>query len=329
MPLNPTHELIAELRSGHMVVLMDDEDRENEGDLIIAAESVRAEDINFMVRYGRGLVCVTLTRDHCRRLNLPLMARNSYANNATNFTVSIEAAEGITTGISAADRALTIRTAAAADAKPSDLVQPGHVFPLMAHPGGVLSRAGHTEAGCDLARIAGFQPAAAIVEILNDDGSMARRPDLEKFAAEHRLKIGTIADLIRYRIETEKTVERVAESEFVRGKGRFRLVAYRDGLKEDLHFALVKGTIDPETPVLVRVHLENPVYDLTQGLPEGRRWPISEVFQRLENVEQAVLVVLCNQFEPSMLLDQIERLRAGSAGTHREEDRHDRDFRTT
>ncbi len=328
MPLHPTEELIAELRAGRMVVLIDDEDRENEGDLVIAAESIRAEDVNFMVRYGRGLVCVTLTRDHCRRLNLPLMARNAYGTNATNFTVSIEAAEGVTTGISAADRALTIRKAAAADARPSDLVQPGHVFPLMAHPGGVLSRAGHTEAGCDLARLAGFQPAAAIVEILNDDGSMARRQDLEKFAAAHDIKIGTIADLIRYRIENEKTVERASECEFERDGARFRLVAYRDGLKGDLHFALVKGSIDPEQPVLVRVHLENPVYDLAAGVPQGRRWPMDEVLKRIRDVDAAVLVVLCNQFEPGMLLEQMERVRAGARSGRQEEGGNARDYRT-
>ncbi|HLB31362.1 MAG TPA: 3,4-dihydroxy-2-butanone-4-phosphate synthase, partial [Gammaproteobacteria bacterium] len=197
MALHSTEELIEEIRSGRMVILMDDEDRENEGDFVIAAECVRPEDINFMARYGRGLICLTLTRDHCRKLNLPLMARNFYSSDSTNFTVSIEAAEGVTTGISAADRAATIRTAVAGDAEPTDLIQPGHIFPLMAHPGGVLSRAGHTEAGCDLARLAGFQPSSAIVEILNDDGSMARRPDLERLAGVHDLRIGTIADLIR------------------------------------------------------------------------------------------------------------------------------------
>src|SRR3989304_622261 len=198
MALHSTEELIEEIRSGRMVILMDDEDRENEGDFVIAADCVRPEDINFMARHGRGLICLTLTREHCRRLNLPLMARNFYSSDATNFTVSIEAAEGVTTGISAADRAVTIRAAAAQDARPSERIQPGHIFPLMAHPGGVLSRAGHTEAGCDLARLAGYQPAAAIVEILNHDGSMARRPDLERLAGGHDLRIGTIADPDRY-----------------------------------------------------------------------------------------------------------------------------------
>ena len=211
MALNTTAELIGDIRAGRMVILMDDEERENEGDLIIAAARVRSEDINFMARYGRGLICLTLTSEHCRKLNLPLMTSNSSSSFSTNFTVSIEAAEGVTTGISAADRALTIQKAVAEDARPADLVQPGHVFPLMAQAGGVLSRAGHTEAGCDLARLAGLAPSAVIVEILNDDGSMARRPDLERFATAHGLKIGTIADLIHYRIENEKTVEHMTK----------------------------------------------------------------------------------------------------------------------
>jgi 3,4-dihydroxy 2-butanone 4-phosphate synthase/GTP cyclohydrolase II len=232
------------------------------------------------------------------------MARNTYSAASTNFTVSIEAAEGVTTGISAADRALTIRKAVAPDARPSDLVQPGHVFPLMAHPGGVLSRAGHTEAGCDLARLAGFSPAAVIVEILNDDGSMARRPDLERLAAAHGLKIGTIADLIRYRIQNERTVQRVAESEFPTEFGRFHLVTYRDGLKSDLHFALVKGKIDPARPIPVRVHIENPIFDLTGGSFQGR-WPVRSVLQRLQEEENGVVVILCNQIEPEAMIAQI------------------------
>src|SRR6185437_7829321 len=209
--LHSIEELLEELRAGRMVVVMDDEDRENEGDLIMPASLVRPEDINFMARYGRGLICLTLTRERCRQLRLPLMVSETDRDRRTNFTLSIEAAQGVTTGISAYDRAHTVRTAVAPNASPEDLRQPGHIFPIMAQPGGVLTRAGHTEAGCDLARLAGFEPAAVIVEIMNDDGSMARRPDLEKFAAEHKLKIGTIADLIRYRMEKEKTVQRVAE----------------------------------------------------------------------------------------------------------------------
>ena len=207
MKLNTVEELIDDIRQGKMVILMDDEDRENEGDLVIAAEQLRAEDVNFMATHARGLICLTLSEARCQQLDLPLMVSDNRAQHTTNFTVSIEAAEGVSTGISAADRARTVRAAVARDAVASDIVQPGHIFPLMAQPGGVLSRAGHTEAGCDLARLAGFEPAAAIVEIMNEDGTMARRPDLEKFAEEHNLKIGTIADLIHYRSINEKTVE--------------------------------------------------------------------------------------------------------------------------
>src|SRR5678816_370870 len=221
-------ELLDELRAGRMVVIVDDEDRENEGDLIMAAELVRPQDINFMVTHARGLVCLSLTRERCRQLGLPPMVRDNTSSHGTNFTVSIEAAEGVTTGISAYDRAHTIRTAVAPEAKAEDLRQPGHIFPLMAQPGGVLTRAGHTEAGCDLARLAGLEPAAVIVEILNDDGTMARRPDLERFAEHHRLKIGTIADLIRYRLEKERSVERIAERTIATEFGAFRMLCYED-----------------------------------------------------------------------------------------------------
>ncbi len=309
MSLNTTSELIEDIRNGRMVILMDDEDRENEGDLVIAASSVRSEDINFMARYGRGLICLTLTGEHCRKLNLPLMTSQSNANFATNFTVSIEAAEGVTTGISAADRAMTIQKAVAVDAKPADLVQPGHVFPLMAQPGGVLSRAGHTEAGCDLARLANLQASAVIVEILNDDGSMARRPDLEVFAKEHDLKIGTIADLIRYRIENEKTVEHMTECTLPTEYGEFILHAYQDKLEKNLHLALVKGKIVPDTPTLVRVHLENPISDLTGSIAKDRGWPIDDVLKRLAKEDSGVLVILCKQYESMELINQIESYR--------------------
>src|SRR5688500_688772 len=203
--MNTTEEIVAAIRAGEMVVILDDEERENEGDLVMAATKVRAEDINFMAKYGRGLICLTLTRSRCEQLRLPLMVSNTDVRQTTNFTISIEAAEGVTTGISAHDRARTIQAAVSPDARPSDLRQPGHIFPLMAQPGGVLTRAGHTEAGCDLARLAGLEPAAVIVEILNDDGTMARRPDLETFAQHHDLMIGTIADLLRYRLEKERS----------------------------------------------------------------------------------------------------------------------------
>lgn len=311
MALHSTEELIEEIRSGRMVILMDDEDRENEGDFVIAADGVRPEDINFMARHGRGLICLTLTREHCRRLNLPLMARNFYSSDATNFTVSIEAAEGVTTGISAADRAVTIRAAAAKDAHPADLIQPGHIFPLMAHPGGVLSRAGHTEAGCDLARLAGHLPAAAIVEILNDDGSMARRPDLERLAAEHGLKIGTIADLIRYRTQNERTVERVAENEVMTEFGRFRLVAYRDTIDDDIHLAMIKGVITPDIPIMVRVHLEHMLFDLTGIQSAHNRWPLREVLRRIGAAENGIVVILGHQIETDALVNEIMSLNEG------------------
>jgi len=306
MALNTTEELLEDMRAGKIIVLMDDEDRENEGDLVMAAACVRPEDVNFMARYGRGLICVTLTRERCKLLNLPLMASNTYSSQNTNFTVSIEAAEGVTTGISAADRAVTIQKAVAENAKPFDLVQPGHVFPLMAHPGGVLSRAGHTEAGCDLARLAGFIPAAVIVEILKDDGTMARRPDLEKFADEHGLKIGTIADLIHYRIDNEKTVERVVECDMPTEFGNFKMIAYQDGVGNDLHFAMVKGDVDPEKPILVRVHVQNPICDLTGSLREDCGWPIKDVLNRIAQEGEGVVVILCNQHDPMELINQLE-----------------------
>ena len=261
MKLNSIEEIIEDFRQGKMVVIMDDEDRENEGDLVMAASLARANDINFMARYGRGLICLTLTRKRCQQLRLPLMVGSTGDIHDTNFTVSIEAAEGVTTGISASDRATTIAAAVKKDAGPHDIVQPGHIFPLMAQPGGVLTRAGHTEAGCDLARLAGHEPSAVIVEILNDDGSMARRPDLEKFAKEHGLRIGTIEDLISYRIKNEKTVERVAECDFPTEYGAFRLHAYQNSLDGSLHFALVHGVISSNEPVLVRVHVENMLVD--------------------------------------------------------------------
>lgn len=329
MTLNTTSEIIEDMRNGRMVILMDDEDRENEGDLIIAASCVRSEDINFMARYGRGLICLTLTGEHCRKLNLPLMTSQSNSNFTTNFTVSIEAAEGVTTGISAADRATTIQKAVAADAKPTDLIQPGHVFPLMAQPGGVLSRAGHTEAGCDLARLAGLQASAVIVEILNDDGSMARRPDLEKFAKEHDLKIGTIADLIRYRIENEKTIEHMTECTLPTEYGEFVLHAYQDKLEKKLHLALVKGKLDADTPTLVRVHLENPISDLTGSLAKDRGWPVDDVLKRLAEEQSGVLVILCQQYESIELINQIESYKTNnekSAASKNNE--NSRDLRT-
>lgn len=328
MSLNTTEELIAALHAGRIVILMDDEDRENEGDLVLAADCVRAEDINFMARYGRGLICLTLTREHCRRLHLPLMAGHVYSSHSTNFTVSIEAAEGVTTGISAADRAHTIKTAVAADARPSDLVQPGHVFPLMAHPGGVLARAGHTEAGCDLARLAGLTPAAVIVEILKEDGEMARRPDLEQFARDHGLCIGTIADLIRYRMETEKSVERVVECALPTEFGDFHLIAYRDSMDGNLHFALIRGRITPDAPVLVRVHLQNPICDLTGSLREDCSRPVRDALRRVAQEGIGVVVILSNQIEPSDLINQLRAYADQNGGQQAAKKQSTRDLRT-
>ena len=296
MKLNNIEEIIEDFRQGKMVIIMDDEDRENEGDLVMAASLVTADDINFMARYGRGLICLTLTQDRCQQLKLPLMVGSAGDAQGTNFTVSIEAAEGVTTGISAADRATTIRAAVKEDASPNDIVQPGHIFPLMAQPGGVLVRAGHTEAGCDLARLAGHEPSAVIVEILNEDGTMARRPDLENFAQEHDLKIGTIEELISYKIKNEKTVERVAESDFVTDFGDFRLHAYQNSLDGGLHFALVHGSIHGDEPVLVRVHVENTLIDVL-GSTHARGWPLQSALRQVAESDDAGVVVIIRQPE--------------------------------
>ena len=309
MALNSTQEIIDDLRQGRMVVIMDDEDRENEGDLIIAAERITAESINFMAKYGRGLICLTLTKERCRQLRLPLMVNVSDQLESTNFTVSIEAAEGVTTGISAADRARTVQAAVRADASPGDLVQPGHIFPLMAQPGGVLTRAGHTEAGCDLVRIAGLEPAAVIVEILNEDGTMARRPQLEEFAREHRLKIGTIADLIRYRLEKERSVERIAERDVHTDFGRFRLHCYEDHVNGTVHLALVRGRLDTSGAPLVRVHLKDTVRDLI-GAHEGghHSWSLRSAMERIAREGEGVVVLLRPNESP---LEIAEAVRSG------------------
>ncbi len=305
MSFNTIEEIIADIRQGKMVILMDDEDRENEGDLIMAAEKIRAEDVNFMARYGRGLICLTLTHERCKQLQLPLMVSDNNTPYGTNFTVSIEAAKGVTTGISAADRAITIRAAVAPDAKPSDLLQPGHIFPLMSQPGGVLRRAGHTEAGCDLGRLAGLESAAVLVEILNEDGTMARRPDLELFAEQHQLKIGTIADLIRFRVEHEKTVERVATCHWPTEFGDFQLIAYQDTIDDVVHFALIKGEISANEPVLVRVHIHNVLCDLTASVREACGWPLRDAMMRVAQEECGVIVILHQQDDHKMLINRI------------------------
>lgn len=308
MNLNSIDEILADLRLGKMVIIMDDEDRENEGDLLMAAERVTAADINFMARYGRGLICLTLTQERCKQLRLPLMVSDTHLDHRTNFTVSIEAAEGVTTGISAHDRAHTIRTAVSAAAVPTDLRQPGHIFPVMAQPGGVLTRAGHTEAGCDLARMAGFEPAAVIVEILNDDGTMARRPDLEKFARQHGLKIGTIADLIRYRLEKERSVERIAEQAVTTEFGDFRMLCYEDHVNRTVHLALLRGDPGAARAPLVRVHVKDTLRDLLGVHDESLGWPLRAALRRIADEGNGILILLRPDEHPRDFMDVVRGL---------------------
>ncbi len=288
-----------------MVILVDEENRENEGDLILAADFVTPAAINFMATHGRGLICLTLTEERCRKLNLPLMVVANRSPLGTNFTVSIEAASGVTTGISAGDRARTVQAAVSQDAKPDDIVQPGHIFPLMAQTGGVLVRAGHTEAGCDLANLAGLSSASVICEILKDDGSMARLPDLVEFAAKHQLKIGAIADLIHYRSRTESLVERVAERPIQTIHGEFRLVAYLDKTVNATHLALVKGTIDPVTETLVRVHEPLSVMDLLDISDETHSWNVNDTLQVIADASSGVIVLLHCRESAAELMERV------------------------
>ena len=311
--LDSIEDIVADIKVGKMVVLMDDEDRENEGDLIMAAAHTRPEDINFMARYGRGLICLTLTAAHCKQLRLPPMVAQGDDKHKTAFTVSIEAAEGVTTGISAFDRAHTIRTAMKKTAVPADIVMPGHVFPLQAQPGGVLTRAGHTEAGCDLARMAGLEPSSVIVEILNEDGTMARRPDLEKFAREHGLRIGTIADLIRYRLHNEHTIERVADARIQTEFGEFNLVTYQDSIDNTVHLALVRGTITATEPTLVRVHLRNTLSDVLGAEHPNFGWPLRRALHRIADEGKGVVVLLRKPESPRDLVQQIVALQKSAA----------------
>jgi 3,4-dihydroxy 2-butanone 4-phosphate synthase/GTP cyclohydrolase II len=293
MSFSPIDEILDELAQGRMVIIVDDEDRENEGDLLMLAEKARPEDINFMARFGRGLICLTLTEARCAQLKLPLMVAQNNEQFSTAFTVSIEAASGVTTGISAQDRARTVQAAVAMDASPTDIVQPGHVFPLMARAGGVLTRAGHTEAGVDLARLAGArEPSAVIVEILNEDGSMARRPDLEIFAATHNLKIGSIEELIRYRMKHERSIERLSESAIQTSHGAFKLFAYADHSTGQTHLAMVRGKPDPAMPIAVRVHVHQPLCDLLEPLAADCGWPLANVLSRLGQMDTGVAVIL-------------------------------------
>jgi 3,4-dihydroxy 2-butanone 4-phosphate synthase/GTP cyclohydrolase II len=311
--ISPITDIIDDIRAGRMVVLVDEEDRENEGDLVMAAEFASPVDINFMAMHGRGLICLTLTEARCKQLNLSRMVERNGTKLGTNFTASIEAAHGVTTGISAADRALTIQAAVKADAKPGDIVSPGHVFPLMAQNDGVLVRAGHTEAGCDLARMAGLEPAAVICEILNEDGSMARLPDLRAFAAQHRLKVGTIADLISYRSQTETLIERAVERMITTPYGEFRLVAYHDRTAHETHLALVKGEPAMARDTLVRVHEPLSVFDLLDCGSRTHAWSVPRAMEMIQQAEAGVIVLLRRAEESS---DLIERIRLADEPVH-------------
>ncbi|AKG16151.2 bifunctional 3,4-dihydroxy-2-butanone-4-phosphate synthase/GTP cyclohydrolase II [Moraxella bovoculi] len=314
MALNTAQEIIEDIKAGKMVILMDDEDRENEGDIVMAATHVRAEDINFMIKYARGLVCLTLSEERCKQLELPLMSDKNGAKFSTNFTLSIEAAEGVTTGISAADRARTIQAAVAPFAKPSDIVQPGHIFPIMAKKGGVLHRAGHTEAGCDLARLAGLEPAAVICEIIKEDGEMARRADLEVFAAEHGLKIGTIADLIHYRMTNEQTVELIDSREFDSEFGQFTLHRFQEYGASEIHIALTKGE-PSEGVATVRVHSLNPLRDLlgaSDSTTGKSGWDIRAALKEIGQSDRGVFVWIDNG-APVDLSDALDKCKANNS----------------
>ncbi|NWN83891.1 MAG: bifunctional 3,4-dihydroxy-2-butanone-4-phosphate synthase/GTP cyclohydrolase II [Halomonas sp.] len=305
--LAPIEDLVEDIRQGKMVILMDDEDRENEGDIIMAGEKVHAEHINFMARHARGLICLPMTRSRCERLKLPLMVNDNASGFGTKFTLSIEATEGVTTGISAADRARTVQAAVAHDAKAEDIVQPGHIFPLMAEPGGVLRRAGHTEAACDLAALAGLDPSGVICEIMNDDGTMARRPELERFAEQHGIRMGTIADLIHYRIHNEQTVDHVEATQVQTAYGELTLHVFRDSIQGAHHLALVKGRPNPEAPTTVRVHLADTMRDLLclhKG--ESGHWTSHRAIAEVARSERGVFVLL-DQGRPAQdLRDQLD-----------------------
>ena len=315
MILNTVEELIEDIRQGKMVILMDDEDRENEGDLVMAAPMVRAQDVNFMATYARGLICLTLSEQRCQQLDLAMMVNDNGSSYSTPFTLSIEAATGVTTGISAADRARTVQAAVSSTARPVDIVQPGHIFPLKAQAGGVLSRAGHTEAGCDLARLAGFEAAAVIVEIMNEDGTMARRDDLEKFAAKHALKIGTIADLIHYRLVTEKTTrcinQRIVNTQY----GEFVLKTYLDNARNEKHFALVMGDIESVESPLVRVHVNRSARDILaiESSADYKVWSFQRAMERIAEEGIGALVLLYYPETAEDIDSSIERLLTPAA----------------
>ena len=322
--ISPVREIVAEMKAGRMVILIDEEDRENEGDLVLAADHVTPEAINFMARYGRGLICLTLTRERCERLQLQPMATRNGTKHSTAFTVSIEAAEGVTTGISAADRARTVQAAVAKDAKVSDLVQPGHIFPLQAVDGGVLMRAGHTEAGCDLAAMAGCSPTAVICEIMKDDGEMARLPDLLVFAAEHKLKIGTIADLIEHRSRNESLIEKVGSRTLTTAFGEFTAHAFKDNTSQGLHLALVKGQWSADEAVAARVHEPLSVLDALEVGRAMHSWSLDESLRYIADAGKGVVVLLNCGESAEQLLAQFE----GTARASQAPERGRMDLRT-
>lgn len=305
--LHKIEDIIEDLKDGKMVLIIDDESRENEGDFIMAASKVTPEDINFMSKYARGLICLTLTRERCKQLNLPLMKNDTDSKHETNFTISIEASEGVTTGISAYDRAHTIRTAVMPDANENDISRPGHIFPLMSQPGGVLTRAGHTEAGCDLARLAGFEPASVIVEIMSDDGTMARLPELIEISKKHNIKIGTIEDLIKYRTKHEKTVIKKSESLINTEYGEFNLVAYEDILSNTIHVALVKGEIKNLDSTFVRVHIQNTIKDILHSSHHSG-WPLKNAIQRINKEGNGVVLILRWNESVDAIIKDIENI---------------------
>ncbi|MGE5468412.1 MAG: bifunctional 3,4-dihydroxy-2-butanone-4-phosphate synthase/GTP cyclohydrolase II [Ignavibacteria bacterium] len=306
MSISPITDIVADMRAGKMVILVDEEDRENEGDLVLAAEHVTPEAINFMAKFGRGLICLTLTEARCRQLDLPLMVRDNKTPHGTAFTLSIEAAEGVTTGISAGDRARTVQAAVAKNAKPADIIQPGHIFPLMAQNGGVLVRAGHTEAGCDLSAMAGCEPAAVICEIMNDDGTMARLPELIEFARQHGLKIGTIRDLIHYRSENEKLVECMADKEISCTHGSFRLRAFADKTTGDVHLALSMGNITADDETLVRVHEPISVLDFLDCASRRHSFSVDHAMRAIGKHGKGVIVMLHRKESGDDLVAQLK-----------------------
>jgi 3,4-dihydroxy 2-butanone 4-phosphate synthase / GTP cyclohydrolase II len=304
--ISPISEIITDIKNGKMVILVDDENRENEGDFVIAAEFATAENVNFMAKYGRGLICLTLGEARCKQLNLPPMVDNNGTRLGTNFTVSIEASSGVTTGISAADRAATIQAAVAKDANAKSIVSPGHVFPLKAMNGGVLVRAGHTEAGSDLAALAGLDPSSVICEILKDDGEMARLPDLVEIAANHQIKIGTIADLIHFRSENEKLIERAVERKITTPYGQMNLIAYRDKISKETHLAIVKGEPKENVETLVRVHEPLSVFDLLDSSSLAHSWNTLNAMQAISNAKCGVMVLLYHSESDTDLIERIQ-----------------------